>query len=84
MAPPRRRTKTFTPSPRQAQESSMAELTRQRFFKGRPDIPRERLERRRLQDEELKRFKQQYITDVPGATGIVQMKPGAPMSLAIS
>lgn len=54
---------------------------RQQYFDNRP-IPTERLERRGMQDQLLDKFKAQYTMPVQGATGLVQMTPDAPMSLA--
>ena len=66
-------------SPRGAQEASMAEYTRQKFFDGRPDITRDRLERRRLQEEEYNRFKQTQMKPVVGASNLYQsITPGGP------
>jgi hypothetical protein len=66
-------------SPRGAQEAIMAEYTRQKFFDGRPDITRDRLERRRLQEEEYNRFKQTQMKPVVGASNLYQsVTPGGP------
>lgn len=66
-------------SPRGAQEASMAEYTRQKFFDSRPDITRDRLERRRLQEEEYNRFKQTQMKPVTGASNLYQsVTPGGP------
>ena len=54
---------------------------RQQYFDNRP-IPTERLQRRGMQDQLLDQFKAQYTMPVQGATGVVQMTPDAPMSLA--
>ena len=54
---------------------------RQQYFDNRP-IPTERLQRRGMQDQLLDQFKAQYTMPVKGATGVVQMTPDAPMSLA--
>jgi hypothetical protein len=72
--------------PRAAEKASMKALedrreqTRQQFFKGRPDIPASRLDKRQIQSDLYEKFKQEQMKPVAGTRGtLYQSKiPGGP------
>jgi hypothetical protein len=61
-----------TPGISAASPETRREITRQQFFKGRPDVSDDRLERRQKQADELRKYKQdlvrqgKYVTDSQG------------------
>ena len=70
---------------RQAEAQSMKALqdrrekTRKDFFKGRPDISDNRLDRRQIQADLMDQFKQQQMKPVSGASNLFQSRtPGGP------
>jgi hypothetical protein len=52
-------------------QATRKEITRQQFFKGRPDVSDDRLVRRQTQADELRAFKQ-GLTIAPGTTNLYQ------------
>jgi hypothetical protein len=55
------------------------EQTRQDFFKGRPDISPNRLDRRQIQADLYEKFKQEQMKPVVGASNVYQSRtPGGP------
>jgi len=54
-----------------ASPATRKEITRQQFFKGRPDVSDDRLVRRQTQADELRAFKQ-GLTIAPGTTNLYQ------------
>lgn len=55
------------------------EQTRQDFFKGRPDISDNRLDRRQIQSDLYEKFKQEQMRPVVGASNLYQSRtPGGP------
>ena len=70
---------------RQAEDQSMKALqdrrekTRKDFFKGRPDISDNRLDRRQIQSDLYEKFKQEQMRPVVGASNLYQSRtPGGP------
>ena len=55
---------------------------RREFFSNRPDVSDDRALRRMKQADELQRFKNLYTKPVGGSSNLLQMKQGAPRSLA--
>jgi|GEM_PF-2766434 len=55
---------------------------RREFFSNRPDVSDDRALRRMKQADELQRFKNLYTKPVQGSSNLLQMKQGAPRSLA--
>jgi hypothetical protein len=53
-----------TPGISAASPETRREITRQQFFKGRPDVSDDRLERRQKQADELRKFKQEETKPV--------------------
>ena len=60
-----------TPGISAASPATRKEITRQQFFKGRPDVSDDRLVRRQTQADELRAFKQ-GLTIAPGTTNLYQ------------
>jgi len=60
-----------TPGISAASPATRKEITRQQFFKGRPDVSDDRLIRRQTQADELRAFKQ-GLTIAPGTTNLYQ------------
>ena len=60
-----------TPGISAASPTTRKEITRQQFFKGRPDVSDDRLIRRQTQADELRAFKQ-GLTIAPGTTNLYQ------------
>jgi hypothetical protein len=60
-----------TPGISAASPATRKEITRQQFFKGRPDVSDDRLVRRQKQADELRAFKQ-GLTIAPGTTNLYQ------------
>jgi hypothetical protein len=60
-----------TPGISAASPTTRKEITRQQFFKGRPDVSDDRLVRRQTQADELRAFKQ-GLTIAPGTTNLYQ------------
>jgi hypothetical protein len=76
---------TMAQAQRSAESQSMKALqdrreqTRQDFFKGRPDISPNRLDRRQIQADLYEKFKQEQMKPVVGASNVYQSRtPGGP------
>jgi hypothetical protein len=76
-----------TPGISAASPETRREITRQQFFKGRPDVSDDRLERRQKQADELRKFKQEetkpvYTTSGSIVKGLTQKRTPESMDLS--